>query len=132
RRGRAGLLFALTQDFLGKQTDVDYADNATLFVNHWEGEKFVEHEKLAGIEHGCSRGNGYDATHHDLAEGCLERRGQQTTCRKHPHETFAGIHSEKIDNALTDAPIPEAVERSGHAHVRSQDRKTVPRELVQR
>jgi len=31
RTGAAGrLLFALAQDFLGKQTDVDYADNATL------------------------------------------------------------------------------------------------------
>src|SRR5207253_9018143 len=67
--------------FPRKQTDVDYADNATLFVNHWEGEKFVEHEKLASIEHGCRRGNGYDATHHDLAERCFESRGQQTARR---------------------------------------------------
>ena len=33
----------------GKKADIDHADDATLFVDHGKGEKFVEHEKFARV-----------------------------------------------------------------------------------
>src|SRR6266850_7162609 len=101
-RGRTMSIFAFArlQNFISKKARVDNADDMAVFVDHWEGEKFVEHEKLAGIEDGGARGNGDDAFHHDVAKRALERGGQQATRGQHADQTFVGIDRKKIDHAL--------------------------------
>src|SRR5947208_12993 len=121
-RGWAGLLLALAQNFLSKEADIDDTDDMAMLVNHWESEKFVEHEKLAGIQNGGFRRNSDDATDHNFAQGTFERRGQQTSRGQHADETFIGIDCEKIDHALADAFTPDAIKRFGHRHVRIQER----------
>ena len=128
-RGRTLSIFAFARlkDFVGKKARVDNADDVAMLVNHWEGEKFVEDEKFAGIKHGCARGNGNDATHHDLTQSRLESRGQQTPCRQDTDQTLVGVDGEEIDYTFTDAFAPDAVERLAHGHVRIQERKIFPR-----
>src|SRR5207247_8179388 len=75
RRGRLGLLFALAQHFFREKTDVDQADNAALFVDDREGEKFVEDEKFARVQDRGGGGNSKDAPEHDVAQRSLEGRG---------------------------------------------------------
>src|SRR2546423_9379480 len=100
RSGWAGLLLALAQNFLGKQTYVDDADDATLFVHDWKSEKFVEHEEFAGVENRRAGRNCDDTSNHDVAQKAIERGGEQTTCWQDPNKTFVGIDHEKIDNTL--------------------------------
>src|SRR5437016_2294381 len=111
RSSRARLLVAFTQNFLSKQTDVDNADDMTMLVDHWESEKLVEDEKLAGVENRRGGGNSDDAFDHDVAERALERSGQQTAGGQHSDETFVGIDCKKIDNALADTFTPDAIKR---------------------
>ena len=75
RSRRARLLFSFTQNFLSKQADVDDTDDMAVLVNHREGEKFVEDEKLAGIENRGGRRNGNDTADHDVAQRAVERCG---------------------------------------------------------
>src|SRR5207249_2052420 len=130
-RGRTLSIFAFAhlKNFFGKKARVDNADDVAVLVNHWEGKEFVEHEKFAGIKHGCARGNGNDATHHDLVQRRVERRGQQTPCRQDSDQTFVGVYSKEINYTFANAFPPDAIKRFGHDHVRIQERKIFARVL---
>src|SRR2546430_7227697 len=133
-RGRTMSIFAFARlkDFLGKKARVDNSDDMAMLIHHWKGEEFVEHEKLAGVEHGRACGNGDNATDHDLTQRCVERRGQQTPCRQDPDETFVGVDSEEINYTFADAFTTDAIKRFRHGHVRIEKRKIFARVLDDR
>src|SRR5207253_1689055 len=73
---RSLLLLALAQNFFGKQTDVNQADDAALLIHDWEREKFVEHEKFARVQNSRAGRDCNHAPNHDVAQLSFECGGK--------------------------------------------------------
>ena len=134
RRSATMSIFAFTrlQNFLGKQIRVDHADDVALLVHNGEGEKLVEHKEFASVQDGCVGRNGNDALHHDLAQLCFQRCGQQATRWNHADKPTPFVHYIKVNDTLAYAFAPDALECFAHGHIVVEQRKILTRVLDNR
>src|ERR1044072_3517964 len=89
------LLFAFSENFLGKQADIDQADNPTLLIDYGKSEKFVEHEKLARIKNCRAPGISPPSLRHVLVFFVLKCSLNHPPCRQNAYEPFFAIDREK-------------------------------------
>ena len=96
---------------VGVQFHVDRADQAALRIDHGKGQKTVQHEELAGVQHGRLGRNGDHAAEHDVGDGGLRRAQQQGPRGNHALEAVFVVDHVEIDDPGRRRRLPQGHER---------------------
>ncbi len=115
------------QEFFGEKTHVHDADDPFPGIHHGKREEFVEHEKLARLQHGDARRDGHDAPDHDVVQRRVQRRDEQPARRQHADQSVGFIHDVEINEPFAGALATDGFERPGDSRRAFQQRKIKPR-----